>query len=75
MPVIAFEIFSSHIYRSKLSSFRSAEAEIYILLDNFLTVLLLFVSSPAGTMVRDEPWPLLRMLVIGPDPVTFVSIF
>jgi hypothetical protein len=30
--------------------------------------------SSAGATVRDEPWPLLRLFAIGPDPETFVSI-
>jgi hypothetical protein len=30
--------------------------------------------SSAGPTVRDEPWPLTRLLTTGLDPVTFVSI-
>jgi hypothetical protein len=32
-------------------------------------------SSSAGATVHDEPWLLLRLLAIGPDPVTSVSNF
>jgi hypothetical protein len=31
-------------------------------------------SSSAGATVHDEPWPLLRLVSIGPDPATFVYI-
>jgi hypothetical protein len=32
-------------------------------------------SSSAGAAVHDEPWPLLRLLATGPDPVTFITNF
>jgi hypothetical protein len=36
-----------------------------------------FISSSScmGTTAHDEPWPLLQLLSIGPNPVTFVSNF
>lgn len=37
-----------------------------------LETLLKLSSSPAGVVVRADPWPL---LAIGSDPVTFVSNF
>jgi hypothetical protein len=33
------------------------------------------LTSSAGGTVQDEPWPLLRLLVIGRNPVTFVLNF
>jgi hypothetical protein len=33
------------------------------------------IPSSSGAAVYDEPWPLLRLLSIGPDPVSFVSNF
>jgi hypothetical protein len=33
----------------------------------------IFFSSPAEVTAHDVPWPLLRMLSIGPDPMILVS--
>jgi hypothetical protein len=32
-------------------------------------------SSSAGAGIHDEPWPLLRLIAIGLDPVTFACNF
>jgi hypothetical protein len=32
-------------------------------------------QSSTGVTVHDEPWPLVPLLAIGPDPVTFASIY
>jgi hypothetical protein len=32
-------------------------------------------SSSAAATIHEEPWPLVRLLAIGPDLVTFVSIY
>jgi hypothetical protein len=46
-----------------------------LLLLFFLLLLLPSFSSSAGSTVPEEPWPLVGLLVIGPDPVIFVSNF